>query len=71
MLGTLAMPLGIILGMSFGPIFVKNDDVKDIDAGKKHVETLMLVSAIVNTLMCLPVIVLYKEKPTHFPSRVA
>ena len=35
-IGTLATPLGVMLGMSYGTFFVTNDDIKNFKVGKEH-----------------------------------
>jgi hypothetical protein len=60
-IGSLATPIGCILGMIAGPFFVLEDDKNDHEAGKANIESYMFISASIVTTLTVPVILFYKE----------
>mmetsp|Transcript_11360 Transcript_11360/g.19148 ORF Transcript_11360/g.19148 Transcript_11360/m.19148 type:complete len:448 (-) Transcript_11360:58-1401(-) len=69
--GSLATPLGCILGLSIGPIFINDQDKADPAAGKAHMNAYMLFTAGLCSLLSLPIVFLMKERPEEFPSEAA
>ena len=64
-MGTLTNPLGVLMGFSLGSVFIAND------SGKRDVVDYLWFAAVINTAMCLPIIVFFKEKPPFYPSVIA
>lgn len=64
--GALGAPLGCIVGVLLGPQFI--DETK---ATKAQVEYYVLWHAIMDTAMCLPLILFFRNHPKHFPSAFA
>jgi sugar phosphate permease len=70
-IGSLATPIGCILGMIMGPFFVSENDRMDYDLGRKHVIDYMFFTAGFVTVLTVPMLLLYTERPEHFPSSAA
>ena len=70
-LATFGKPFGSILGFMFGAFYVKNSDKYDHVAGKEHTVMFLRDSSIVVTLLILPLIMLFKDKPAEYPSKGA
>jgi MFS family permease len=70
-IGSLATPLGCIMGMVIGPFFVLDSDKLDNKNGHIHVNNYMFFSAVLVSIFCLPVIIFFKESPDRFPSMAA
>mmetsp|Transcript_23459 Transcript_23459/g.36141 ORF Transcript_23459/g.36141 Transcript_23459/m.36141 type:complete len:171 (+) Transcript_23459:863-1375(+) len=70
-LGSLSNPLGCIFGLALGPFFVFESDKDDHEAGKEHMRTFMLFCAVVGTLMSIPTLIFFREKPKYYPSKIA
>ena len=67
-IGSLATPIGCILGMVLGPFFVSENDKEDHEVGKSNIENYLSICATVATGLTIPLIIFYKEQPEHFPS---
>jgi fucose permease len=67
-IGSLATPIGCILGMIMGPFFVFESDKLDHDLGITHVRSYMFMTASIVTALTVPIILFYQEKPDSFPS---
>lgn len=70
-IGALSNPFGCIMGFSLGGLFISEDDKNNHAQGKKHVMDYLWFMAIVVTCMCVPCILLQKERPKVFPSDAA
>jgi MFS family permease len=70
-IGSLATPIGCILGMILGPFFVYEDDKEHHELGITHVENYMFISAAIVTALTVPMIIFFKEQPELFPSYTA
>jgi sugar phosphate permease len=64
--GSLANPLGCILGMVLAPFFVNNTHHE-----KEDVNDLLVAHALLATIVSVPILIFYKERPEHFPSEAA
>lgn len=69
--GSLATPLGAIIGSIMAPFFIFDTDKYHIDDGKTHVEDYMLIAAVLVTVMNIPILFFFKEAPVHYPSKAA
>lgn len=61
MVGSLAAPIGCILGMVMGPFFVFESDKDDHLNGKINVENYMFICASVATGLTIPILIFYQE----------
>lgn len=68
---SLADPIGCIIGMVLGPIYVLDSDKEDPELGKQHVNDLLMVQAIACTILYAPLLLFFKERPEHYPSNAA
>lgn len=68
---TLAIPVGVMIGMAYGSIYVTKDDTADIEAGKAKVCDFLYQSSIVLGAFNWPLLLLLKNKPKNFPSKMA
>jgi len=57
--GSLSVPLGCITGMILGPFFVDESDLEDYKAGREHIQTYMFWSAVIVSVMSVPLILFY------------
>lgn len=70
-IGSLALPLGCIMGMVLGPMFILDSDKEDVALGVSHIENYMFISATIVSACCVPMLLFFKEKPNHYPSKAA
>ena len=71
---TLAVPMGVMIGMAYGSIYITKDDATDIETGKVKVCDFLFHSSIVVGAFNWPILFAMcciKEKPTNFPSKIA
>ena len=68
---SLADPIGCIIGMILGPMYVLDSDKDDPETGKLHVNELLMIQAIACTVLYLPLLLFFKERPKHYPSNAA
>ena len=61
MIGSLATPIGCILGMVMGPFFVFESDRDDHVAGKANIRQYLFICASVATILTIPILFFYKE----------
>lgn len=69
--GSLSIPFGCIFGLVMGPLFIPDGDKFNHELGRQDMNTYMLVSAFIVTIMNASLIFFYKDKPEFFPSKVA
>ena len=69
--GSLADPVGTVLGMVLGPFYVEDADMNDREKGLEDVNQLLFVNAIIVTALCIPILLIFRERPKHFPSQAA
>jgi len=62
-IGSLSNVLGCLVGFALGSFWITNSDADDHAAGRKHVVTYLRFTSYMVTLMCLPIVFAYKEKP--------
>ena len=55
--GSLADPIGCIIGILIGPFYIAEGDEDDPETGKQKVCELIFIQAIICTVMCIPVLV--------------
>lgn len=67
--GSLANPLGCILGMVIAPFFV-NNSIMDKNP-KGHVDDLLFTHAMIAAVLNVPTMIFFKERPKMFPSDAA
>lgn len=61
-IGSLGLPIGCILGFALGPLFIsiEDDTPEHWDKGKRHTIEMLGFMAVLATLLCLPMLLLYK-----------
>ena len=65
-IGSLATPIGCILGMVLGPFFVSENDKEDHIGGKSNIENYLSICAAVATGLTIPLIIFYKRAARKF-----
>ena len=71
--GSLANPIGCIMGLVLGPFFILDSDkgLEDKSIGKNHTNGYMVITAIIATAFSAPLFFLIKDQPDKFPSKAA
>ena len=75
--GALGTPVGCMMGLLLGPQFiseikkVREGSSIDRKEGRLEVDNYLFWHAVIDTMMCVPVILFFVEKPKHFPSLAA
>ena len=64
-LGSMAIPIGSLTA------FILSAALVNKDKGKEDVEKYVLYTAIINTVLGIPMFFFYQDKPKIFPSAVA
>jgi len=70
-IGSLSTPIGCIIGMVIGPIFVSEIDKWKPEQGKISIQYYLFISAIICTGLSIWMIFFFKEKPKFYPSKAA
>ena len=70
-IGSLSIPLGCIMGMVLGPVFIPEIDKYQHENGKEDITFYLMISAIACTLLSIWCILFFREKPNKYPSRSA
>lgn len=70
-IGTMAIPIGMLLSFVLPNVFISNDDITDIEKGIRKFEIYLLVQTIIITLFSLPALIFMKEEPPSPPSIIA
>jgi len=70
-IGSLSLPFGTIIGFALGTLYISEDDKNYPERGRENVVKYLLFTAIQVTCMCLPLLILQKSRPEHFPSESA
>jgi sugar phosphate permease len=71
-LGSLTTPIGCIVGLVMGPIFVAEyKDGGDVSRAQQEIGHYMMISGGITTCMCLPLLIFFEERPEKFPSKSA
>jgi len=70
-LGSMAMPLGTLIGFILPNAFISDDDYTDIEKGKNAFVLYLLISTIIMTILSLPALIFTQEEPPSPPSVVA
>ena len=65
------MATGSIIGLVFGPIYVKQEDKDNFETCRQNVIDYMFFTAVQITVMSLPIILFYKAYPKNYPSKSA
>lgn len=69
-LGSLAQPIGAIIGFMLPLPFISDDD-KTSEDGKSKMLFYILIQSIIITVLTVPIIFIVKDKPSEPPSRAA
>lgn len=75
--GALGTPVGCVVGLMVGPNFITETwtsgqiTKSEQTTGRHEVENYVFWHAVIDTVLCLPLIFLFVEKPKFFPSRAA
>jgi len=64
-------PMGSLIGLAITGFIASGIDAKDQDACMKAMKTIVYIQNIVFTLICVPFLILFKEKPKTPPSKLA
>ena len=69
-IATVANPLGVAVGFLIPAIFVDDDDakVKNRLLAKSHILNSLICQAIIGSVVCLLVLIFFREKPPTPPS---
>jgi hypothetical protein len=59
------------MGMVTGPFFISDRDKVHHAEGKEHVNSYMMISAIIITIMNVGVLLFFEERPKIYPSKAA
>jgi len=59
------------MGMVTGPFFISDRDKVHHSEGRQHVNSYMMISAIIITIMNVGVLLLFEERPKIYPSKAA
>ena len=70
-IGSLSLPLGCIIGLVISPFFIHESDQYHHEVGKQNVNYYMFISAIITTVLNIPMILFFQAKPKYFPSASA
>jgi sugar phosphate permease len=70
-IGSLSTPVGAIMGMITGPMFISDSDKYSHYLGRKHMVDYMFISSIIITCMNIGVLFCFREKPSVPPSQAA
>lgn len=70
-IGSLSTPIGSVVGLVLGPLFIVPEDKTNFQNAKKHLSSLMWCQALLVTVCSAPMIFLYKQRPEHYPSKSA
>ena len=70
---TLGNPIGSILGMVIGPLFIQETSSSPFPVQKEidQVHEYIRWHAIVDTVLCIPLLFIFRERPQNYPSKGA
>lgn len=75
--GALGTPIGCMAGMLIGPQFISELKqggaltAEQTKLGKQEVNYYVLWHAVIDTILCIPLILFFVEKPSKYPSEAA
>lgn len=72
-LGALSLPIGCVSSFGIGPVFVLDSDA-DPDRhmqGREAIRHYCLLIAVIITILSMPMLLLYRQKPNTYPSESA
>lgn len=70
-LGSLALPIGCIIGFAIPPIMISDDDLSDNYNARKKMTYYIFFQNCLATVMTLPMLIFAQEKPKTPPSAAA
>lgn len=70
-IATLSMPMGCILGLALGPLFIPDSDRYNPEEGKDNVTHFTFFCACLVTAMTGILIFFFREKPESYPSKAS
>ena len=75
--GALGTPIGCMTGLLIGPQFISELKqggaltADQIHQGKQEVHYYVLWHAVIDTILCIPLIIFFVDKPSRYPSEAA